>query len=312
MEIIKFMTQFATEEKCRTHFKELRMLEGIICKRCNGTAHYWLQGKEQFQCVCCKFRTTLRSGTVMENSNLSFKIWYCAMFLMTSTKKGISSCEMQRQLGMKRYEPVWALMHKVRVMMGKRDALYKLSDMIEFDEGHFTHQTNKSEKKKTKPGKGSATHTNVAVMAESFPVEEMQNVEQGQQKVKKQCRYFKMKILDDFKSDEINQVVQNYIHPQSIVFTDNSRSYMDMEKFIEAQIIENSSPESSTTHLKWVHIIIANAKRTFVGVYHKMKKKYLQNYLDEFVYKLNRRFMFKKLFERALIAAVLFFGYNCG
>jgi hypothetical protein len=45
-----------------------------------------------------------------------------------------------------------------------------------------------------------------------------------------------------------------------------------MEHFVEAQIIENSSPESSTMHLKWVHIIIANAKRTFAGVYHKMKK----------------------------------------
>lgn len=312
MELIKFMAQYPTEKKCRTHFKEMRMLEGIICKRCHGTDHYWLGGKEQFQCVSCKFRTTLRSGTVMENSNLSFKIWYSAMYLMTSTKKGISAAEMQRQLGKKRYQPVWSLMHKVRKMMGKRDSLYKLSDMIEFDEGHFIHQTNKSEKQRTKAGKGSSTHTNVAVMAESFPVEEMEDVNQGKQKVKKQCRYFKMKVLDDFKSDEINQVVQSSIHQESIVFTDNSRSYVDMEHYIEAQIIENSSPESSTTHLKWVHIIIANAKRTFAGVYHKMKKKYLQNYLDEFVYKLNRRFMFRRLFERALVAAVSTFRYNCG
>lgn len=306
------MNLYPTEHSCRNHFKEMRLSNGLKCKKCNEYKHYWLSVKEQFQFVSCKFRTTLRSGTVMENSNLSFKIWYCALFLMTTTKKGISAVEMQRQLGMKRYEPVWALMHKIRRMMGKRDGLYKLSDMIEFDEGHFIHQTNKTEKSKTKPGRGSTTHTNVAVMAESFPVEEMEDVEKGNQKVEKQCRYFKMKVLEDFKSEEINQVVQSSIHPQSIVFTDNSTSYVDMEQFIETHITENSSPESSTSHLKWVHIIIANAKRTFAGVYHKMKRKYLQNYLDEFAYKLNRRFMFKKLFERTLIAAVFPFWYNCG
>ncbi len=113
MEIIKFMELFSDEKFCRKHFKETRMSQGVICKQCSNTRHYWLSGKEQFECSSCTFRTTLRSGTVMENSNLSFKIWYCAFFIMTSTKKGISAKEMQRQLNLKRYEPVWAMMHKI-------------------------------------------------------------------------------------------------------------------------------------------------------------------------------------------------------
>ena len=312
MEIIKFMELFSDEQSCRKHFKETRMNQGVVCKQCGNTKQYWLSGKEQFQCSCCKFRTTLRSGTVMENSNLSFKIWYCALFLMTSTKKGISAVEMQRQLNHKRYETVWALMHKIRKMMGKRDSLYKLSDMIEFDEAHFIIETSDSEKRNNKQGKGSTRSINVAVMAESVPIEDIQEVEKGEHTEKKQCRYFKMKALDDFKAEEINEVVKNSVKDNSILFTDNSTSYVGIEHYVEEHLSEKSTPESSATNLKWVHIIISNAKRVFAGVYHKMQKKYLQNYLDEFVYKLNRRYMFNRLFERAMIAAVGYFRYNCG
>lgn len=307
MEIIKFMELFSDEKFCRKHFKETRMSQGVICKQCSNTRHYWLSGKEQFECSSCTFRTTLRSGTVMENSNLSFKIWYCAFFIMTSTKKGISAKEMQRQLNLKRYEPVWAMMHKIRQMMGKRDSRYKLSDMVEFDEGHFVIETSDSQKRNNKQGKGSTKHINVAVMAESVPIEDIQDVEKGKHGKKKHCRFFKMKVLEDYKSKDINEVVKNSIEEDSVLFTDNSKSYLGIEHYVEEHLSEKSSPESNSTNLKWVHIIIANAKRTFAGVYHKMQKKYLQNYLDEFIYKLNRRYMFNKLFERAMVAAVSYY-----
>ena len=71
----------------------------------------------------------------MEHSNLSFRVWYLAILFTTTTKKGISDCEMQRQLGYKRYMTVWSLMHRIRVLMGKRDELYSLTGRIEFDEG---------------------------------------------------------------------------------------------------------------------------------------------------------------------------------
>ncbi len=71
----------------------------------------------------------------MQSSNLSFLIWYKTMFLLTATKKGFSSKEIQKQLGLKRYEPVWFMVHKLLKAMGNRDARYTLEGMIEFDEG---------------------------------------------------------------------------------------------------------------------------------------------------------------------------------
>ncbi len=138
----------------------------------------------------------------MKNSKLSLHKWYIAMAFMSFTKKDISAKELQRQLKQKRYEPVWTLMHKIRTGMGKRDAMYDLKDMVEFDEGYFTIESTQIEKSKTKAGRGSTAVQNVAVMAESTPLE---NMETG--KNSNHCRYFKMKVLESHKAEEINEVV---------------------------------------------------------------------------------------------------------
>jgi len=130
MDIFSFGVHFTDEQSCRMHFKEQRDHQGVVCHRCQGTDHYWLKNKWSYQCKSCKARISLRSGTVMESSKLSFMIWYKTIFLMSTTKKGFSSKEIQRQLGLKRYEPVWA--------MRQRDDRYTLEGMIETDEGYFT------------------------------------------------------------------------------------------------------------------------------------------------------------------------------
>ena len=106
MNILNFNEKFPDETSCKLHFKDRREQEGVICKKCGCTKHYWLKNKWQWQCKSCDFRTTLRSGTIMENSNLSFLMWFKCIALMTMSKKGISAKEMQRQLGHRRYDTV--------------------------------------------------------------------------------------------------------------------------------------------------------------------------------------------------------------
>src|SRR3984957_7540499 len=109
----------------------------------------------------CGFRTTLRSGTVMENSKLPFRYWLIAIHLLSSTKKPFSALELQRQIGHKFYEPVWAMVQKLRLAMGDRDSQYKLDEFVELDEGFFEstkeEESNKLTGKKTekKRGRGS-------------------------------------------------------------------------------------------------------------------------------------------------------------
>jgi hypothetical protein len=232
---------------------------------------------------------------MMEHSKLPVRKWYLAMAFMGFSKKGLSACELQRQLGHRRYDTVWSLMHRIRNAMGNRDSLYTLSGALEFDEAYFSKAT--PEGIRLKRGKGSQRKQNVAVMAESTPLEDLQTGEKSSH-----CRYFKMKVLDGHDAGAVDHTVEKNIDEQSIVFSDKSNSYVNISDHVEAHVTETSSHQTTRTTLKWVHIAISNAKRTLLGVYHKIKGKYLQLYLDEFCYKLNRRYFGERLFDRLVIA----------
>ena len=134
-------------------------------------------------------------------------------------------------------------------------------------------------------------------MAESTPLEKVKTGKKD-----KHVRYFKMKVMKSHKSSEINETVVNNIEETSIVFSDKSTSYVDIADYVKVHVTEKSTNKTTNSTLKWVHIAISNVKRTLLGIYHKIKGKYLQNYLNEFCYKLNRRYFGDKLFDRLLIA----------
>jgi hypothetical protein len=299
MNLIKIIQGFATEEQCQELLRAKREKEGVLCKSCGSTHHYWIKSINYWQCKECRFRTSLKSGTYMENSKLPVRTWFLAMVFMTYSKKGISGRELQRQLEHSRYETIWNLMHKIRQAMGNRDSLYKLEDMIEFDEGYFATETSQKEKNNLKRGRGSQKQQNVAVMAESTPVEDPDTGKKG-----KSCRYFKMQVLQNHTADKIDQVIQSSFEERSIVFSDKSTSYVNISDYVEVHVSEVSTKETTVKILPWVHIAISNAKRTLLGIYHKIKGKYLQLYLDEFCYKLNRRYFGDKLFDRLLVAVI--------
>ena len=307
MNIIKFIESFPDENSCRQHFRQVREQEGIVCKKCGCEKHYWLQAKLQWQCSECHFRTTLRSGTMMENHKLPIRKWYLAMAFMSFSKKGISAAEMQRQLEHSRYETIWAMMHKIREAMGKRDSQYELAGMVEFDEAYFETETSEKDKQNLKRGRGSQRQQNVAVAAESTPLEDLETGKKG-----KHCRYFKMKVLEGQGAEEINGFIGQNIAEESIVFSDKSTSYFDIASYVEVHVTEKSTKETTKTTLQWVHIAISNAKRTLLGIYHKIKGKYLQLYLDEFCYKLNRRYYGDKLFDRLTIAVASNYWHDNG
>lgn len=299
MDLFSFAVHFTDEKNCLLHFKEQRDKEGVICNRCGGLDHYWLQNKCAYQCKKCDARQTLRSGTIMEKSKLSFMIWYKTICLMSATKKGFSAKEIQRQLGLKRYEPVWAMTHKIREAMGQRDDRYTLEGMIEADEGYFTVDATKIERSAQKRGRGSKTKSNVMVMAESTILEDIKTSEK-----EFQCRYFKAKVMGDHTAADIDKTLKGTISKEkSIVFSDKSTSYINIADYVDIHMTEKSSEQTTKETLKWVHIAIGNAKRD-LQKFHKIKGKYLQLYLNEFIYRLNRRYFGDRIFERLVIATI--------
>ena len=312
MKIQDFFKKFPNEASCKTHFKSERDKLGIVCKRCEHEEHYWISTRGQYQCKKCKFRTTLRSGTLLHGSQLPYSYWYFGMMMLTSTKKSFSALEIQRQLGHLYYEPIWYMLHKIRHAMGKRDDNYTLSNEVELDEGFFEIVPNKEDRDKIvielkdnegkyKRGKGSQKQATVLVMAESKTVEP---TDKYKHKPTKKVRYIKMQLLDDLCKETTNKQIEKAIEPKSSAITDGANNYNDLQdKLTDHKAVVIELKKDTSKILPWVHIAISNAKRLLLDVHHSIGNDYLQSYLDEFCYKFNRRY-FDSVFERVVISSV--------
>jgi len=312
MNLLNFSESFPNEESCKLIYKEYRDKHGVKCSHCGGKEHYWKKDKWQYECKSCKTRTTLRSGTIMHGSKMSFRSWFIAIHLLTATKKTFSAKEIQRQLGHKRYQPVWEMMHKIRIAMGKRDSKYQLSGQMELDEGFFsTIRPDEEKDKPLKRGRGSQKKTKVLVLAESVIVEGKLTKKGKPRKV----RYIKMQVIEDLEAKTITSFVEDTVSKEATIDTDDSTSYVMLKTVVKKHnprvIPKNKIGEA----LPWVHLAISNAKGLLLNMFHGIKPEYLQNYLNEFCYNFNRRYFGEALFERLLIVAVSdknSFRYNEG
>jgi transposase-like protein len=301
MNILNFVSQYPDELSCRTKYKEYRDKQGVICPQCGSKEHYWKKDKENYECKHCGKRQSLRANTVMHGSQLPFRYWFIAIHLLTSTGKSFSAMELQRQLGHKRYEPVWNMLHKLRQIMGKRDEQYSLTDVIELDEGFFSTEVEEDEKDKPlKRGRGSQKKSKVPVMVERKPVEGV-TTKTGKPR---QVGHLKMIVINDLKSETITPLVEKNVSDEATIDSDDSTSYVKLKDVVKEHRPQVIPKKEIAKMLPWVHIAISNAKRMLLDIFHDIKPEYLQNYLNEFCYKFNRRYFGENLFDRLLIASV--------
>ena len=299
MKLIEFSRHFATEEDCEKRLKEVREKEGIVCSKCGCRKHYWNKANKSWICAECKHQTTLTSGTVMHGSNLPLMYWFVAMHLLTSTKKTISASELQRQLGHKRYQPIWEMLHKLRSVMGKRDEIYKLVGTIELDEGYFSVENPLEEEETLKRGIGSQRKSKVLVMVES---EESSNPKKGQKSRK--CGHLKMQVIPDLSADTFEQETRKAADETATVIMDDLASHIGVEKAVSESQKKKVPAKEASKVLPWVHVAISNAKSLLLDMFHGIKREFLQFYLDEFCYKFNRKYFGDKVFDRLLVASV--------
>ena len=320
MNLIDFVKRFPDEASCKEHLRSEREKYGLRCPKCQNESHYWKKDKECWECKKCGRRTSLKSGTMMHYSKLPLQYWYIVMHLLSSTKKSFSALEIQRQLGHKYYEPIWTLVHKVRKGMGKRDALYLLEGELEIDEGFFTTFTieNKTDTEESevlaetdenqqdknsnnKRGRGSERKSTVLVIAESVKVDARQHTKN---RPDRKVNHIKMVLIPDTKKETILEAVGKRVSNRAEAITDGCKSYAALEAEIQKvkQVVAKGA--ESCKVLPWVHICISNAKRWFLGIHHALSSVYFQNYLDEFAYNFNRRYMQQEFFDRLIISSI--------
>ena len=280
----EFRETFSSEDVCKEKLFEMKWPDGFTCPRCGNESHYIHKNRGLYQCKSCGYQASLTSGTIMHKTRISLVKWFWIIYMMGTDKRGISTLEISKKLEL-RYATAWLMVHKVRTAMKNRDDQYKLTGLIEIDETFIGKSST------GKRGRGS----------EKIPV--VVSVSTSGEKM----LFAKMKVVESVTKQEIMTIIEKTIPPGQSIKTDGLKVYEKLTEEIninhERVVISRSSLKAHDL-LKWVHIIAGNAKAWINGTFHGIDRKHLQLYLDEFCYRLNRRFFETQIFDRLLKACI--------
>lgn len=282
--LVEFQSKYGTEESCEQALFQLKWPEGFRCPKC-GSSHYVVVGRRRlplYQCTECRHQTSAIVGTIMENTKLSLVKWFLALYFAATNKDGISEMALTKYIGVT-LKTAWALLHKIRSAMGEREGLYRLSGTVEMDEAFF------GGKASGKRGRGSENKTQVAVA--------LQLSNEGHP------QFLKMNVISNAKGDTLLAFAEKNITEGSTIHSDAFQSYHALSEKYHCDM-QKYDPQSDDERLKWLHVMISNIKANIAGAYHGLEGTYLQRYLDEFCYRLNRRHSKKNIFDHLLACCV--------
>jgi len=236
------------------------------CPSCDSEQHYFIEGHHRFECADCHFGMSVTVGTLFENSNLPLTKWFTAILLNSLDKGGISASRLSKVLEV-RWNTARLMLSKIRSVMGEREENYQLSGFVELDDAFVGG---------VKPGKrGRAAAGKVPIMVAC-------------ENEGKQAGFVKIKAVDSVSHKNVGDFVKEHLAKNSIVKTDALPALTCIEESHEHQA-EVTPAKQAHIKLPWVHRVIANLKRYLLGTYHGVSAQHLQEYLDEFCYRFNRR-----------------------
>jgi transposase-like protein len=265
--MFEFEQNFATEEACQEYLCQLRWPEGFICPRCSHRKS-WKTKRGQFHCAHCGFQVSITAGTIFQDTRLPLRLWFRAMWQVVSQKQGISALGLQRVIGLKRYETTWMLLHRLRTAMIRpgRDSLI---GPVQVDETYIGGP------RPGKRGRGAAGKTLVLVAVED------------KDKRPGRIRLHKVK---NASGDSLIPVIKDSIQPTSEVRTDGWEGYSQLSASGYKHTVIRKTADVGENLLPLANRVTSLLKRWLLGTHQgKPLASHLDYYLDEFVFRFNRR-----------------------
>lgn len=294
----EFTKQFLTEEQCRNYLYQLRWPEGFICPKCGGDKS-WKVREVLYECTKCKYQASVLAGTIFQDTRKPLQSWFTAIWWITTQKYGASAEGLQQILGLLSYETAWTWLHKIRKAMVNPNRA-KLSGNVEIDEAYVGGVNTGG-----KSGRGSENKTLVVAAVE----------------VKDKCMgRIRLNIIKDASGRSLKNFIVGNVEIGTNVITDAWKGYSRLEeKGYEREIYNQSQSTTGEQLLPNVHLVISLLKRWLLGTHHgAISPKHLQSYLDEFVFRFNRRtsakrgLLFYRLLENAMETAPVTFDEITG
>lgn len=265
--MFEFEQNFASEEACEEYLYQLRWPEGFVCPRCSHRK-FWRTKRRQFHCSHCSFQVSVTAGTIFHDSRLPLRLWFRAMWQVVSQKHGISALGLQRVLGTKRYGTIWMMMHRLRFAM-VRPGRGNLVGPVQVDETYIggPHPG--------KRGRGAAGKTLVLVVVED------KDGHTGRIRLHK---------IKDASGTSLIPAVKDSVQTGSEVCTDGWEGYSQLSCCGYKHTIIRKTVGVGENLLPLANRVTSLLKRWLLGTHQgKPSSTYLDYYLDEFVFRFNRR-----------------------
>jgi transposase len=286
--VADFNREFPNDDACLEHIKEQRWPDGVTkCEKCGvERKHYRVSGRTAYACDHCGNHIYPLAGTVFEKTTTRLKTWFYAMYLMGSTRCGISAKQIQRETGVT-YKTAWRMFKQIRTLLSE-DGVQLEGSTIEMDEMYFGGKT----QRQGHQGRSVASKVPVIGMAERSTLHRVGRVV--------------ARVAANAKRSTLHGFAKEYILPASTVFTDDFAPYdgLATHGYVHRRIRHSERIYvSGDVHTQTIEGFWSLVKRGIGGVYHNVSAKYLQTYLNEYSFRFNRRDRGNLLFK-AILAQV--------
>lgn len=265
------------EKSCRNYLELLRWNNEPRCPHCGFKEHYVLKTKGEFKgmykCKNCKERYTVTVGTMFEGSHVPLRKWFIALWIFSSHKKGISSHQLGRDLGLTQ-KSAWFILHRIREAF-TNSAPELLGNIIEADEMFYGGENkNRHSNKKVKEAQGRS-------VKDKTPVFGM--IERGGK--------LSTHVVTDTKAITLRPLIQQMIKEGSLVITDEWVSYPSATKGYPHLVVKHKEGQyvDGIAHTNTIENFWSLLSRGIYGIYHQVSPKHLQRYCEEFEYRFNER-----------------------
>ncbi|MFA6457036.1 MAG: IS1595 family transposase [Bacteroidota bacterium] len=274
--ILDVVKHFPDEITCRNFLAESRWGKTPVCVHCGSFRKiYKVQGGKLLKCADCRKQFSVRIGTIFEDSALPLQTWFMAIYLLTAHKKGISSVQLGRDIGVTQ-KTAWFMLHRIRHAVRTKSFEKPLTGTIEADETYIGgEEKNKHANKRTKNNHGRSLKTKTAV----FGIRQRGGIVVAQK-------------VDSVSRNTLDGILKSRVHPDSTIMTDEMNSYTDLSvDFLHHHTINHQRKEyvRGRVHTNSIESFWALLKRGIYGIYHQVSPKHLDKYVDEFEFRFNSK-----------------------